>query len=142
VTQGDGRDAKPAAGGARSYLGPVVLDYAPESDGKPDPGEVVWAWVGYEEDPDIGKDRPLVVIGRTGDQADTVVALLLSSQNREGERGWVFLGTGAWDRERRESWVRVDRLLAVPQDGIRREGAVLQRDRFRKLIEAAVTERR
>ena len=142
MTPADGGDAQPTSGGARSYLGPVVLDYAPQLDGEPDPGEIVWAWVAYEEDPNIGKDRPLIVIGRTGDRADTMVALMLSSHDRAGRSGWVHLGAGAWDRERRESWVRVDRLLAVPQGGIRREGAVLQRDRFLKLIQDAVTERR
>ena len=33
--------------------------YAPENDGQPDPGEVVWAWVPYEDDPTLGKDRPV-----------------------------------------------------------------------------------
>ena len=28
--------------------------YAPEADGQPDPGEVVWAWVPYEDDPTQG----------------------------------------------------------------------------------------
>jgi len=27
------------------------IAYAPERDGQPDPGEVVWAWVPYEDDP-------------------------------------------------------------------------------------------
>src|SRR3954468_725955 len=39
------------------------LGYAPKADGRPDPGEVVWAWVPYEEDPTQGKDRPVLVIG-------------------------------------------------------------------------------
>ncbi|MGB6180713.1 MAG: type II toxin-antitoxin system PemK/MazF family toxin, partial [Rhodococcus sp. (in: high G+C Gram-positive bacteria)] len=30
----------------------------------------------------------------------------------------------------RPSWVRLDRVLDVPEDGIRREGAILPRDRF------------
>ena len=38
--------------------------YAPEIDGEPDPGEVVWAWVPYEDDPSQGKDRPVLVLGR------------------------------------------------------------------------------
>ena len=37
--------------------------YAPAPDGEPDPGEVVWAWVPYEEDASRGKDRPVLVIG-------------------------------------------------------------------------------
>ena len=36
--------------------------YAPEIDGEPDPGEVVWAWVPYEDDPSQGKDRPVLLL--------------------------------------------------------------------------------
>ena len=41
----------------------ISESYAPEANGQPDPGEVVWAWVPYEEDPSKGKDRPVLVIG-------------------------------------------------------------------------------
>src|SRR5690606_28866634 len=37
------------------------LVYAPELDGRADPGEIVWAWVPYEDDPRRGKDRPVLV---------------------------------------------------------------------------------
>ena len=43
-----------------------MTTYSPELDGEPDPGEVVWAWVPYEDDPSQGKDRPVLVIGREG----------------------------------------------------------------------------
>ena len=36
----------------------------------------------------------------------------------------------AWDAENRPSWVRLDRVLDVPEEGIRREGAILDRKRF------------
>ena len=42
------------------------LDYSPDLDGRADPGEVVWAWVAYEEDAGQGKDRPVLVVGREG----------------------------------------------------------------------------
>ena len=45
--------------------------------------------------------------------------------------GWVW-APGEWDREGRPSWVRLDRVLDVPEDGIRREGAVLGRTPFRR----------
>jgi hypothetical protein len=38
--------------------------------------------------------------------------------------------SSAWDREGRESFVRLDRVLEVDEHGIRREGAVLDRGRF------------
>ena len=42
------------------------LAYAPQPDGRADPGEVVWTWVAYEDDPRRGKDRPVLVVGREG----------------------------------------------------------------------------
>ncbi len=111
-----------------------VLAYAPDLDGRADPGEVVWTWVAYEEDPSQGKDRPVLVVGREG---TALVGLMLSSQaERDGQRGWLALGEGAWDRESRASWVRLDRVLTVQEDGIRREGAVLDRPRFDRVAEA------
>lgn len=132
----DGPDPRPASGGAYAYQGAVRLDYAPQADGEPDPGEVVWTWVPYEEDDRLGKDRPVVVIGAT-DWPGHHAALLLSTRSHAGERGWVSLGAGAWDPEQRESWVRVDRILAVADGTIRREGAVLERDRFLGLLDKA-----
>jgi hypothetical protein len=104
------------------------LTYAPNLDGDADPGEVVWTWVPYEEDAAQGKDRPVLVVGRQGRD---VLALMLSSQaDRDGQPHWYALGAGAWDRESRPSWVRLDRVLTVDADAIRREGAVLERSRF------------
>ena len=104
------------------------LSYAPNLDGDADPGEIVWTWVPYEEDPSQGKDRPVLVVGRQGKR---LLGLMLSSQSeRDGQRDWFALGAGAWDRENRPSWIRLDRVIDVDEDGIRREGAVLPRDRF------------
>jgi hypothetical protein len=104
------------------------LVYAPDLDGKADPGEIVWTWVAYEEDPSRGKDRPVLVVGRDG---SVLLGLMVSSQERHaGDRDWVGIGTGDWDYEGRASWVRLDRVLDVPEEGIRREGAILQREIF------------
>ena len=51
---------------ARREPGRVTIEYSPEPDGHADPGEVVWTWVPYEDDPHQGKDRPVVIIGRAG----------------------------------------------------------------------------
>ncbi|WP_260722976.1 type II toxin-antitoxin system PemK/MazF family toxin [Dactylosporangium roseum] len=105
-----------------------LLEYSPQVDGDADPGEIVWTWVPYEDDPSQGKDRPVLVVGRTGND---VLGLMLSSQSdRDGQRHWFALGPGTWDREQRPSWVRLDRVLTVDADGIRREGAVLDGKRF------------
>ena len=106
----------------------LLLVYSPNLDGDADPGEVVWTWVPYEDDPRRGKDRPVLVIGRDGRQ---VLGLMLSSNHvRDGQPHWLALGAGAWDREERPSWIRLDRVLRMAEDGIRREGAVLERGWF------------
>ncbi len=103
------------------------VSYAPDLDGDADPGEVVWTWVAYEEDPTRGKDRPVLVVGRDGVD---VLALMLSSRDHDGDDDWLALGPGAWDREHRSSWLRLDRVLVVEDGDVRREGSVLARDRF------------
>jgi hypothetical protein len=71
---------------------------------------------------------PVLVVGRDG---GTLEGLMLSSNpERDGQRHWFALGPGAWDRQQRPSWVRLDRVLTVAESGIRREGAVLDRARF------------
>jgi PemK-like, MazF-like toxin of type II toxin-antitoxin system len=104
------------------------LVYSPNLDGRADPGEVVWTWVTYEEDPTRGKDRPVLVVGR--DHA-TLLGLMLSSQERHAaDRDWVEIGSGSWDYDGTPSWVRLDRVLDVPEESIRREGAIMERNVF------------
>lgn len=104
------------------------LVYAPNLNGRADPGEIVWTWVVYEDDPTRGKDRPVLVVGR---DRRVLLGLMVSSQERHaGDRDWVGIGAGAWDYEGRQSWVRLDRVLDVPEEGIRREGAILDRELF------------
>ncbi|WP_127503340.1 type II toxin-antitoxin system PemK/MazF family toxin [Actinoplanes solisilvae] len=104
------------------------IEYAPNLDGDADPGEIVWTWVPFEDDPAQGKDRPVLVVGRSG---RTVLGLMLSSKDRrDGEHNWFALGAGGWDHDSRPSWIRLDRVLEVHQDAVRREGAVLDRARF------------
>lgn len=110
------------------------VEYAPRRDGRADPGEVVWAWVAYEDRPDQGKDRPVLVVGRDG---RLLLGLYLSSNPRhDGRPGWLPLGTGGWDRQRRPSWVRTDRMLRLRERSVRREGATLDRARFDRVVAA------
>ncbi|MGV9710379.1 type II toxin-antitoxin system PemK/MazF family toxin [Gordonia sp. NPDC003424] len=109
------------------------IAYAPNLDGAADPGEVVWTWVRYEEDPTQGKDRPVLVVGRETDASGRshLLGLMLSSKDyHRDDPDWFPLGEGAWDTEHRNSYVRLDRVLLVLEDGIRREGAILDRARF------------
>ena len=124
--------------GASTALRPFrrVLVYSPELDGRADPGEVVWTWVTYEENQSRGKDRPVLVIGRDGER---LFALLLSSRRRRSrDVDWLSLRTGAWDRLRRPSWLRLDRVLELTDDAIRREGAALVASEFER-VSAAMT---
>jgi hypothetical protein len=115
--------------------------YAPERDGEPDPGEVVWAWVPYEDDPSQGKDRPVLVLDADG---DGWVGLMLSSQDHDRDaedearwgRHWMDVGTGGWDSQGRPSEVRLDRLIRLERDGVRREGAALDETIFTAVVEA------
>lgn len=108
----------------------VRIEYTPDMDGDADPGEVVWAWVPFEEDPNKGKDRPVVIIGRTG--AD-FAGVALTSKNK-GRRENVSVGSGGWDPQGRESWAKVDRLLTIEADEVRREGSILAKDRFDDVV--------
>jgi hypothetical protein len=110
--------------------------YDPNLDGDADPGEVVWTWVPYEEDAAQGKDRPAVVIGRDGDD---VLIVPLSSKNhdeRVDHNEWVPLGSGNWDADGRVSYADIGRVLRVAPDSIRREGAILERERFDAVVAA------
>jgi hypothetical protein len=116
--------------------------YSPKADGRADPGEVVWAWVAYEEDPSRGKDRPVLVIG---EDAGQLLCLALTSQDHDVDaaqearagRLWMDIGTGAWDRQGRRSEVRLNRVLRIDPAGVRREGAALPKAVFDEVLEAA-----
>ena len=108
----------------------TAFEYAPCLDGDPDPGEVVWTWVPYEEDPTQGKDRPVVIIGRRGNR---LVGVPLTSKPHANE-AQVPVGTGSWDREGRPSYAKLERLLEVDPAQVRREGAVLARRHFDAVV--------
>ncbi|CAM4376616.1 PemK-like protein [Mycobacterium basiliense] len=104
------------------------LVYAANLDGRADPGEIVWTWVVYQDDPTQGEDLPVLVVGR---DRNVLLGLTVSSQQHHAaDRDWVEIGTGDWDHEQRPSWVRLDRVLDVPEESIRRQGAILQREVF------------
>ncbi|NPC97995.1 type II toxin-antitoxin system PemK/MazF family toxin [Nocardioides sp. zg-DK7169] len=127
----------PGRGSVRDEIG-----YAPRPDGRPDPGEVVWGWVPYEEDATRGKDCPVLVIGRRGPR---LLGLMLTSKDHDRDaadearwgRYWMDVGTGAWDGRGRPSEVRLDRLLVLEESSVRREGAALDRRTFDAVLAAA-----
>ncbi|MGQ5229031.1 type II toxin-antitoxin system PemK/MazF family toxin [Streptomyces sp. MN3] len=109
-------------------VGRVRTEYSPAHDGDPDPGEIVWTWVPFEENDGRGKDRPVLVVAR--ETAGTFLAVQLSSKGRAGDRDQVPIGSGPWDRSGRDSWVAVDRVLRLHEQGMRREACALDRMRF------------
>jgi hypothetical protein len=140
-TPGPARRAPSAASqGTGQYPGDFqrqfAIRYAPQRDGEPDPGEVVWAWVPYEEDHTRGKDRPVLLVGQSGGY---LLGLMLTSKDRTPDLGasadYVDIGTGGWDRKGRPSEARLDRIVQLRPDGIRREGAVLDRERFERVAD-------
>jgi hypothetical protein len=129
------------------FTGTVVPRYAPHPDGLADPGEVVWSWVPYEEDHNRGKDRPVLIIGMDGDY---LLGLMLTSKDHDRDhraeaahgRHWLDVGSGGWDGQRRPSEVRLDRVLRLRPDAVRREGAALSRPVFDQVSHAFTALRR
>ena len=77
------------------FRGTATVRYAPHPDGSPDPGEVVWTWVPYEEDHTRGKDRPVLLVGNNGRY---LLGLMLTSKDHDGDAArsgdYVDIGTG------------------------------------------------
>ncbi|MCW2869900.1 type II toxin-antitoxin system PemK/MazF family toxin [Actinacidiphila oryziradicis] len=117
---------------APDRVGPVRTEYSPAHDGDPDPGEIVWTWVPFEENDGRGKDRPVLVVAR--EKTGTLLAVQLSSKEHDSEREWVPIGIGPWDKAGRESWVNLDRVLRVHPEGMRREACALDRGRFNLVV--------
>ncbi|SJN08156.1 RNA 3'-terminal phosphate cyclase [Leucobacter sp. 7(1)] len=112
------------------------VSYAPQVDGDPDPGEIVWTWVPYVENDGRGKDRPVLIIARL--DVDTTAGCYLSTKQH---RDFVSIGSGPWDSQGRESFLSPERLLRVTHDGMRREGTVLPRERFEPAVAALLRAR-
>ncbi|MFI6317978.1 type II toxin-antitoxin system PemK/MazF family toxin [Nonomuraea sp. NPDC050556] len=125
-----GADPRPARGAVREIYSvdrAASLAYSPDLDGLADPGEIVWAWVPYEENPEQGKDRPLLVVGRHG---RSLLGMMLSSR---GDDGPEWLELGSWDHDGRVSYLRLDRVFVLDEDDLRREGAILPRAQFARV---------
>jgi hypothetical protein len=120
----------------------AAVSYAPRADGRPDPGEVVWGWVPFEDDPSLGKDRPVLLVGQRDGQW---LGLMLTSKDHDRDaadearwgRHWIDVGTGGWDRQGRPSEVRLDRLIVLAPEAVRREGAALDRRTFDRVVTEA-----
>ncbi|HNV10234.1 MAG TPA: type II toxin-antitoxin system PemK/MazF family toxin [Propionibacteriaceae bacterium] len=123
------------------FTGRPEIIYAPLPGNLPDPGEVVWGWVPYEEDHSRGKDRPVLVIGRDD---PWLLGLPLTSVDHDRDaaqeasegRFWIDVGTGPWDAKQRPSEARVDRIVRLDPSAVRRVGGTLDEERFRAVAQA------
>lgn len=128
------------------FEGVPTISYDPHPGALPDPGEVAWTWVPYEEDHAQGKDRPVLVIGRDG---RWLLALPLTSKDHDRDaaqeardgRYWWDIGTGPWDRQGRASEVRLDRIVRVDASDVRREGAAVSRAVFNQVADQVLAHR-
>ncbi|GAA3946842.1 type II toxin-antitoxin system PemK/MazF family toxin [Microbacterium soli] len=114
----------------------LSVAYAPVRNDVPNAGEVIWTWVPYEENDGRGKDRPVLVIGRQS--ANRVYAVRMTSKAHDGDRDYLSIGSGGWDSRGRESWVDIEQLYSVHDDGMRREAAALDRARYDRVAQALV----
>ncbi|MCA0295802.1 MAG: type II toxin-antitoxin system PemK/MazF family toxin [Actinobacteria bacterium] len=129
-----------ASGYPGDFTGRPVLSYDPHPGRVADPGEVVWTWVPFEEDHSQGKDRPVLVISRDG---HWLLGLPMTSKDHDRDarqeasegRYWVEVGSGSWDSSGRVSEVRVDRIIRVDPEKIRRLSAPISRERFERVAD-------
>ena len=122
------------------FHGTAKASYAPSPNGRPEPGEIVWTWVPYEEDHSRGKDRPVLLVGTSGRY---LLGLMLTSKDHDGDArradDYVDIGTGPWDRQGRPSEAKLDRILQINPEDVRREGAILDARRFSAIATALQT---
>lgn len=109
-----------------------AIAYAPDIDGQVEAGEIAWLWVpayGPENPP---AERAMVVVGRAN--REDVLGLLISpEQCHDEEQNWLAIGPGGWNPSGETCWVRVDKLIQVPEHSVRRQGVLLPEARFDRI---------
>ncbi|MFC5632884.1 type II toxin-antitoxin system PemK/MazF family toxin [Streptomyces bullii] len=92
-------------------------------NGRPQPAEIWWADVPYEDDQGRAKDRPCLVLAVRGERA-TVAKI--TTRFREERAGVIPLPPGAvGDAQGRTSFLETDELREVPVWGFRRRVGVV-----------------
>ncbi|AKK11613.1 type II toxin-antitoxin system PemK/MazF family toxin [Corynebacterium uterequi] len=107
-----------------------AIVYGADIDGQVEAGEVVWLWVPANPP----AERVMLVVGRT--LAGDVLGLLISPDERHAdEPEWISIGTGYWEPSGHPTWIRLDKLIEVPEHDVRREGLLFPERRFDRLAQ-------
>jgi mRNA-degrading endonuclease toxin of MazEF toxin-antitoxin module len=86
---------------------------------RPEPGEVWWAAVPFEEKR-ASKDRPCLVLSQSRRHADV---LMFTSQDKSSRSGYVAVPATMWHDER-SSYLKTDRIISVRREKFRRRESV------------------
>lgn len=105
--------------------------FAPDMDGQADSGEVVWVWAPTDGPNSPPTERAILLVGRT---RSTVLGLLISPNSaHSNEDAWLEIGSGEWDDSGRQCWVRLDRVLEISEEQVRRKGILFPQRRFERI---------
>ncbi|WP_282204938.1 type II toxin-antitoxin system PemK/MazF family toxin [Kitasatospora fiedleri] len=105
----------------------------PRAGRRPQPGQVWYAYVPFEEGGG-GKDRPCLVVG-AGPTGATVLKITSQDKSDLPEHYWPIANTG-WNRSGHESsWLQNHTPLRVPYDGFRRPLGLCPADLWREVTD-------
>jgi len=108
--------------------GDVRFAYRPRHpDGHPDPGEVVWAHVPFEDNPKVGKNRPVLIVGRTKD--GNLVGVQLTSKTHHP--GSIPI---EWGDKNIASHIRPERFIQVDKSNYFKEGSYIKKPKFQDIV--------
>lgn len=102
--------------------------YAPDMDGQAEPGEIVWIQVRTNQDT---QERTVIVVGHEG--TDLLGLVISCDPSHQNDPRWLEIGSGPWDESGKPAWVRLDRMVRVPENTITRKGAFINRARFERV---------
>ena len=102
--------------------------YAPDMDGQAEPGEIVWIQVRTNQDI---QERTVIVVGHEG--TDLLGLVISCDPSHQNDPRWLEIGSGPWDESGKPAWVRLDRMVRVPENTITRKGSFINRARFERV---------
>lgn len=103
--------------------------YAPDMDGQAEPGEVVW----FNPSTDPPQERSMLVVGRN--RHDVLGLLISGEENHTDDDDWLTIGSGEWQTSGEPCWVRLDKVLSIPEEDVRRRGTLFPPRRFERIAD-------